>query len=237
MSVNRPITIYRASQWDFIGTIAVTTFELASLIVLFAGYNVAKPSKWRGNGGRLVDIYIMMTSSNGNIFRITGPLCGEFTGPGEVPSQRPVTRSFNVFFDLHLNKRLSKQPWGWWFETPSWSLWRQCNDIYICGIIYYKQILYVMQHMYLNQDNRVNKTHMKLLLECFILLSHFVNVGSQFMDCDGVFQEVFVLVDWLLVCWCSNFRNFLIRVQFQVFFSGVWNCITYAQNSQPCFHE
>ena len=26
------------------------------------------------------------------------------------------------------NKRLSKQPWGWWFETPSWSLWRQCND-------------------------------------------------------------------------------------------------------------
>ena len=25
-------------------------------------------------------------------------------------------------------KRLSKQPWGWWFETPAWSLWRQCND-------------------------------------------------------------------------------------------------------------
>ena len=61
-----------------------------------------------------------------NIFRVTGPLCGEFTGPGEFPSQRPVTRSFDVFFDLRLNKRLSKQPWGWWFETPPWSLWRQC---------------------------------------------------------------------------------------------------------------
>ena len=70
----------------------------------------------------------MMTSSNGNIFRVTGPLCGEFTGPGEFPTQRPVTRSFDVLFDLRLNKRLSKQPWGWWFETPSWSLWRQCND-------------------------------------------------------------------------------------------------------------
>ena len=35
----------------------------------------------------------MMTSSNGNIFRITGHLCGEFTGPGEFPAQRPVTRS------------------------------------------------------------------------------------------------------------------------------------------------
>ena len=75
-------------------------------------------------------IYIMMTSSNGNIFRVTGTLCGEFTGPGEFPTQRPVTRSFDVFFDLRLNKRLSKQPWCGWFEMPSWSLWRHCNDIY-----------------------------------------------------------------------------------------------------------
>ena len=70
-----------------------------------------------------------MTSSNGNIFRVTGPLCGEFTGPGEVPTQRPVTWSFDVFFDLRLNKRLSKQCWDWWFKTPSRSLWRQCNVI------------------------------------------------------------------------------------------------------------
>ena len=53
--------------------------------------------------------YDMMTSSNGNIFRVTGPLWGEFTGPGEFPTQRPVTRSFGVFFDLRLNKRLSKK--------------------------------------------------------------------------------------------------------------------------------
>ena len=63
-----------------------------------------------------------------NIFRVTGPLCGEFTGPGEYPAQMPVTRSFDVFFDLRLNNRLSKQPGGWWFETPPWTLWRQCND-------------------------------------------------------------------------------------------------------------
>ena len=69
-----------------------------------------------------------MTSSNGNIFCVTGPLCGEFTGPSEFPTQRPVTRSFDVFFDLRLNKRLSKQLWGWWFETLSWSLWRHCNQ-------------------------------------------------------------------------------------------------------------
>ena len=71
--------------------------------------------------------FLVMTSSNGNIFRVTGHLCGEFTGPVEFPAQKSVTRSFDVFFDLRLNKRLSKQPWGWWFETPSWSLWRQCH--------------------------------------------------------------------------------------------------------------
>ena len=79
-------------------------------------------------GSSPVSFITMMTSSNGNIFRVTGPLCGKSTGPGDFPTQRPVTRSFDVFFDLHLNKRLSKQPWGWWFEPPSWSLWRQCND-------------------------------------------------------------------------------------------------------------
>ena len=49
------------------------------------------------------------------------PVTGEFT------SQRPVTRSFDVFFYLHQNKRLSKQSRHRWFETPSHSLWRQCN--------------------------------------------------------------------------------------------------------------
>ena len=38
---------------------------------------------------------------------------------GEFPAQRPVTRSFDVFFDLRLNKQLSKQSWGWWFDLPS----------------------------------------------------------------------------------------------------------------------
>ena len=46
---------------------------------------------------------------------------------GEFPTQRPVTRGSDVFFDLLLNERLSKQSWGWWFETPWRSLWRHCN--------------------------------------------------------------------------------------------------------------
>ena len=59
--------------------------------------------------------------------------------PGEFPAQRPVTGSFDVFFDLRLNKRLSKQSWGWCFETlsrllssvtSSWSLLWKFNSLY-----------------------------------------------------------------------------------------------------------
>ena len=37
---------------------------------------------------------------------------GNSTVPGEFPTQRPVTQSFDVYFDLRPNKRLSKQSWG-----------------------------------------------------------------------------------------------------------------------------
>ena len=79
------------------------------------------------NGSDLQLVSQHMTSSNGNIFCITGPLCGQFTG--ELPAQRPVTWSFDVFFDLHLNERLSKQLWGWWFEMPSHPLWCHCKGL------------------------------------------------------------------------------------------------------------
>ena len=63
----------------------------------------------------------MMTSSNGNIFRVTVHLCGNSPVSGEFPTQRPVTQKFDVFFDLRLEGRLSKHSWGWWLETPAWS--------------------------------------------------------------------------------------------------------------------
>ena len=70
-----------------------------------------------------------MTSSNRDIFRVTGPLCGEFSGHQWIHAQKPVTRNFDVFFYLRPNKQLSKQSRGWWFETPTRSLWRQCSGV------------------------------------------------------------------------------------------------------------
>ena len=45
----------------------------------------------------------MMTSSNGHIFRVTGPLCEDSPVTSEFPTERPVTLSFDAFFDLRLN--------------------------------------------------------------------------------------------------------------------------------------
>ena len=82
------------------------------------------------------DRWIPLTKSSNHddviewdIFPVTGPLWGESPVTGGFPSQRPLTQSFGVFFDLRLNKRLSKQSRRRWFETPSrsLSLWRHCN--------------------------------------------------------------------------------------------------------------
>ena len=75
----------------------------------------------------------MITLSNWNIFRFTGALCGNPPVTGDFPPQRPVMRSFEVFFDLLLNKCLSKQPGHRWFETQSRSLSRQCNALIRCN--------------------------------------------------------------------------------------------------------
>ena len=85
---------------------------------------------------------------------------------GEFPAQSPVTRSFDVFFDLRLNKRLSKQPRGWWFETPSGSLWRHCNgktvsthSVWCIGAVSMINLLNQMSfsnHIYCNHECQTN---------------------------------------------------------------------------------
>ena len=70
---------------------------------------------------------VMVTSSNGNIFRVTGNLCGEFTGPWWIPRTKASDAELWCFLDLRLNKRLGKQSWGWWFETLLRPLWRHSS--------------------------------------------------------------------------------------------------------------
>ena len=73
----------------------------------------------------------MMTASNRNIVRVTVPLCVEFIDHRWIPltkaSDAELWCFFFCFFNLHLNRRLSKQSRRWWCETPSRSLWRHRN--------------------------------------------------------------------------------------------------------------
>ena len=72
------------------------------------------------------------------------------------PAQRPVTLSFDVFFDLRLNKRLSKQSWGWWFETLSCPLWRHRNGNLYRDIFYtsWPGTIFTAFPMYVNMCER-----------------------------------------------------------------------------------
>ena len=70
-------------------------------------------------------------------------LCAENSPvTAEFPLRRPVTRSFGIFFDLRLNKRLSEQSWVWVYETPSRSLLRHCNELTNCrGVVVWPGLL------------------------------------------------------------------------------------------------
>ena len=78
-------------------------------------------------GRPLRNMLYMMTSSKITFSALLALCAGNSPVTGEFPAQRSTTRSFDIFFDLRLNKRLNKQSWGWSFETPSRSLWRHCN--------------------------------------------------------------------------------------------------------------
>ena len=86
-------------------------------------------ARCRYNAGNfLPNRHNMMTSSNGNIFCVTGPLCGEFTGPRWLPRTKTSGAELWCFLWSASEERLSKQKWGWWFETQSDSLWHHCNE-------------------------------------------------------------------------------------------------------------
>ena len=88
---------------------------------------------------------VTWSSNQMESFSVLLVLCaGNSPVTSEFHAQRPVTRSFNVFFDLCLNKHLSKQSWGWWFETLSHPLWHHSNESWVpevlevCGVNLYR---------------------------------------------------------------------------------------------------
>ena len=112
--------------------------------------------------------YFMMTPSNWNV-ALQALCAGNSPVTGEFPSQRPVTRSFDIFFELHLNIRLSKQSRRQWFETPLRSLWRHSNVTHILqgyrtsGIPYCSwTIVWLLQCQWSNPRGGVQINHIMM---------------------------------------------------------------------------
>ena len=99
---------------------------------------------------------------------------------GEFPSQRPSTRSLDVFFDLRTNERLSKQSRGWWFESPSCSLWRLCND-WTCTRLLYRIEKYTQRIYFLPENGllNINSTRNKFSMVDYILHNACVDPKSS----------------------------------------------------------
>ena len=120
-------------------------------------------------------------------------ICRNSLVTGELPAQRPVTRSFDVFFDLRLNKQLSKQWWGWWFETPLCPLWRHCN-----GVV--RDILFSVSVLIYNHDSYMQPAMFGLSVQLgHFLLTWFSNyihyevwdeIAYPFLDFNGWTVEV-----------------------------------------------
>ena len=123
-------------SWHYLWcSFACTKSWVSCEIDLFLG----RFAGWWGHlpfsGVDVKDVRIMMASSNANFFHVTGPLWGgiHWSPLNSLHKGWPVTRTFDDFSVLRLNKRLSKQSRRRWFETPWRSLWRHCNlRIWVC---------------------------------------------------------------------------------------------------------
>ena len=73
----------------------------------------------------------MMTSSNGHIFRVSGPLWGEFAGHRWIPLTKASDAELWCFLWFVPGHRLSKQSRCRRCETPPRPLWRHINVSYL----------------------------------------------------------------------------------------------------------
>ena len=152
----------------------------------------------------------MMTSSNGNIFRELD-LC---EGNPQVTSgfllQCSVTRSFDAFFDLRLNKRLSKQSRRRWFETTSHLLWRHYNDTFAYGISHQwsVDILICLQQHWMAHDAGIFASHSIHYIRYLIKKSRQILESRRFLS----MLFFFIFVEMCYVsrqhCYWTRLLNF-----------------------------
>ena len=125
LSVHQNLTCHLFSQRTLNKTIELNLFSSSTLEISRKWIIISTPA-WASR--KCIRFYSSWWRHQMETFSALLAICA-WNSPvtGEFISQRPVTRSFDVFFDLRLNKPLSKQSRGRWIETPSRWLWRHCN--------------------------------------------------------------------------------------------------------------
>ena len=149
--------------------------------------------------------FIAMMSSNGNIFRVTGPLCGEFTGHRWIPLTKAsgAELCFFLWFASEL-LWLSKQSSGWWFETPSPSLWRHRNGLNHCRLSI-RSLGTNFNEILIEIQNFSRKCIWKCLQKCCVL-----NVIQQAYECYFIVYFVMTMLLYRAIHCDENFYDIII---------------------------
>ena len=164
-----------------------------------------------------------MTSSNRNIFHVTGPLCVDFTGDRRIPRAKASEAELWCFLWSAPNKRLSKQSCGWWFETPSpyyhhqigsmnyyplfrvrsWNNGVRCMSFYILS-----HILYILNH-WLHMEINV-----PAYSQLFMIVRYFYPWVLYFKS----------MAEWYTLCifLCYYDRNYVSRYWVDCIFWVIW---------------
>ena len=158
----------------------------------------------------------MIMSSNGSIFHVTGPLCGEFTDDRWIPLTK--ASDADVYCDLRLNKQLSKQSRRRWFAMPLRSLWRHCNEYINC--------LYVCTRLVVHLTLWGLVTH--------ICISKLTFIGSDKGLLPGAPPSYYLNLYWNIVNWTLGNklqwtlnRNLYIFIQENAFENDVWKWLPF----------
>ena len=108
----------------------------------------------------------------------------------QFPAQRPMTRGFDVFYHLRLNKRLSKQSWGWWFQTSLRPWWRHCNVVDMNTKVTHTMIL----GLYWRETGRDGKLQRKI--PHLYARKKLITIHKTFMNYFGGVKRVWILTHW-----------------------------------------
>ena len=106
-----PSKVYPAQTLDIFTILIIKSDSVFDNVIFYCfgfGCGNIQMFQWYGRLAGCIN-GTMMTSSNNNIFRVTGHLCREITGSRWIPRTKANDAELGIFFDLRLNKRLSKQ--------------------------------------------------------------------------------------------------------------------------------